>query len=381
MEETIYIKKRRGKKAKAKRAAKRAAAKKPRAKKAEPLPRSVKALLGYMEGSNMKIAGSSSLARAKLIEPERPTEQPRVKYASKYARGPATPARVAQPMLVPQQQIFGMIAEQQAGEKRQKDLQDKLREAIVKIETSDKEKEAARIRGRVGGGAVAATGFRMPVERFAPSLPENEYRQTGFKVFEDLPFARPDDIGGGDFIPPYDRRGGAFQSRQPTPSAASYDEELEYVGGGGGAAMPYDRRAGAFQPRGFQGLGGGTQIERSVGFEDYMGRAPTGRVVIQDKLYKEPRPRRALPSRKVAAATPVAVAGGGSPSIIGSHLESADKFRNFMREQHGILDRQFKEAGIPVRSFGQRAAVDTRLQTLKNEGKTGSQILEALKKQ
>jgi hypothetical protein len=381
MEETIYVKKRRGKKAKAKRAAKRAAAKKPRAKKAEPLPRSVKALLGYMEGSNMKIAGSSSLARAKLIEPERPTEQPRVKYAAKYARGPATPARVAQPMLVPQQQIFGMIAEQQAGERRQKDLQDKLREAIVKIETSDKEKEAARIRGRVGGGAVAATGFRMPVERFAPL--DNEYQPTGFKVFEDVPFARPDDIGGGDYNPPYDRRAGAFQYRPVEASAASYDDEFEFVGGGGGPAMPYDRRAGAFQPRGFEGLGGGVQIERTVGFEDYMGRAPTGRIVLQDKLYKAPRQRRPLPSRKVATpATPVAVAGGGGASaVIGGHLESAEKFRNFMREQHGILERQFKDAGIPVRSFGQRAAVDTKLQALKNEGKTGSQILEALRNQ
>lgn len=379
VEETIYIKKRRGKKAKAKRAAKRAAAKKPRTRKPEPLPRSVKALLGYMEGSSMKIAGSSSLARAKLIQAEPAEQQPRIKYAAKYARGPATPARVMPQTLVPQQQIYSMIAEQQAGEKRQKDLQEKLREALVKIETSDKEKAAARVRGRVGGGAVAGTSFTMPVERFPPSLPENVYRQTGFKVFEDVPYARPDDIGGGDFNPPYDRRAGAFQTRPMQASAASYDDDFDFVGGGGGPAMPYDSRAGAFQPRGFEGLGGGVQMERSVGFEDYMGRAPTGRVIIQDKLYKEPRQRRPLPSRKAPAATPAAVAGGGV--VVGGHLESAEKFRNFMREQHGILYRQFKEAGIPVRSFGQRAAVDTRLQALKNEGKTGSQILEALRNQ
>ena len=113
----------------------------------------------------------------------------------------------------------------------------------------------------------------------------------------------------------------------------------EYVGGGGGPAMSYgDDQEGAFSiPSDYRMAAGAPfQVDRSAGFQDYMERVPTGRVKTVDKLYREPKARRPLPSKKKApqtvtlvspgqvSPTSFAVAGGGGANAAGQNGQPAN---------------------------------------------------------
>jgi hypothetical protein len=399
---TIYVKKRRGKKAKAKKAAAKAARKAQRAKKPERLPRSVRALLGYMEGSQMKIGGQSSLSRVKLAEFQR--------FATQKQLPPA-------PMQV-QPEIYRVYTERDVAQKRQQELQGELQGVQTQLQATQTElaplrramtqavanpfparmvaraeSESTEYRNIYGSTPLMSQRGSFAHSYEAEEIPRFQGLQldvgglSEYRMFAGAPYDIHQPIPRGTgFSVGSDRMSPRFES---PPRRVAFNQP-EYVGGGGGAAMSYgDDQEGAFNvPSDYRMAAGAPfQVDRSAGFQDYMERVPTGRVKAVDKLYREPKARRPLPSRKKApqtvtlvspgqvSPTGFAVAGGGGGG------ENAAEFRRRISAQLGLQQSAFKSMGIPIRSASQRGSLQSQIENLRAGGKNSSQIIEVLKQQ
>ena len=397
---TIYVKKRRGKKAKAKKAAAKAA-KKQRAKKPERLPRSVRALLGYMEGSQTKIGGQSSLSRVKLGEFQR--------FATQKQLPPA-------PMQA-QQEIYRVYTERDVAQKRQQELQGELQGAQTQLQAAQTElgplrramtqavanpfparmvaraeSESTEYRNIYGSTPLMSQHGSFAHSYESGEIPRFQGLQldvgglSEYRMFAGAPYDIHQPIPRGTgFSVGSDRMSPRFES---PPRRVAFDRP-EYVGGGGGPAMSYgDDQEGAFNaPSDYRMAAGAPfQVDRSAGFQDYMERVPTGRVKTVDKLYREPKARRPLPSKKKApqmvtlvspgqaSPTGFAVAGGGGG-------ENAAEFRRRISSQLGVQQSAFKSMGIPVRSASQRGSLQSQIENLRAGGKNSSQIIDVLKQQ
>ena len=149
-----------------------------------------------------------------------------------------------------------------------------------------------------------------------------------------------------------------------------------------------DDQEGAFNaPSDFRMAAGAPfQVDRSAGFQDYMERVPTGRVKAVDKLYREPKVRKPLPSKKKAPQTVTLVSPGqASPTGFavagGGGGENAAEFRRRISAQLGLQQSAFKSMGISVRSASQRGSLQSQIENLRAGGKNSSQIIEVLKQQ
>lgn len=398
---TIYVKKRRSKKSKAKKAAAKAA-KKQRSKKPERLPRSVRALLGYMEGSQTKIGGQSSLSRVKLAEFQR--------FATQKQLPPA-------PMQV-QPEIYRVYTERDVAQKRQQELQGELQGVQTQLQATQTELAPLRramtqavanpFPARMVARAESESTEIRNIYGSTPSLSQHgsfahSYESAEVPQFRGLQL----DVGG---LSEYRMFAGApYDIHQPIPRGTGFSvgsdrmsprfespprrvafNQPEYVGGGGGPAMSYgDEQEGAFNPPSNFRMAAGApfQVSRNPGFEDYMERAPTGRVKPVDKLYREPKAqRRPLPSRKKAAETVTLVSPGkvsptGFAVAGGGGSETAAEFRKRMSAQLGLQQSAFKSLGIPLRSVAQRGSLQSQIENLRAGGKNSSQIIEVLKQQ